>query len=133
VLLTIDEDMKFRNMKLILAGCVCAITVLAGCYYDNTEELYPNGCRTDDVRYTADVVPILEANQCISCHNDTNEQGGINLEGYENLLERVEDGSLMGSVRQEPGWESMPLTGNKMSNCSITRLQSWIDAGAQNN
>jgi hypothetical protein len=124
--------MNTRKLKLLLAACVCCVTV-AGCYYDNVEELYPDGCRTNDVRYADHVVPILEANNCLSCHNDGDEQGGINLEGYENVLERVEDGSLMGSVRQQQDWEAMPLTGNKMSNCSIDRLQSWIDAGALNN
>ena len=125
--------MTVTRMKFIIITCVGALILMGGCYYDNVEELYPDGCRTNDVRYTDDVVPILEANNCLSCHNDGDEQGGINLEGYDNLLERVEDGSLMGSVRHDDDWEAMPLTGNKMNNCSIDRLQAWIDAGALNN
>ena len=122
---------------LVLRALLIVIVIsgigMSGCYYDNVEELYPDGCRTTDVSYSEGVVPILEANQCLSCHNSGNEQGGIPLEGYDNVLERVEDGSLMGAIRHEDEWEPMPLTGNKISNCSINRLQSWIDAGALNN
>ncbi len=125
--------MKSRNLKITIIACLAGVLSITGCYYDNVEELYPDGCRTTDVRYTDDVIPILEGNNCLSCHNDEDQQGNINLEGYENVLERVEDGSLMGSIRHEDDWEAMPLTGNKMSNCSIQRLQSWIDAGALNN
>ena len=111
---------------------ILMIVLMGGCYYDNVEELYPNGCNTNDVTYSGNIVPILQSN-CYSCHNDLSQQGGINLQGYENVLIYVEDGSLMGSVRHDEGYEPMPLTGGKLSNCSIDRMQAWIDAGALDN
>ena len=106
--------------------------IVSSCYYDNVEDLYPNGCNTSDVTYSRDVVSILQSN-CLSCHNDLSEQGGVNLDGYDNLIPYVEDGSFMGSIRHEEGWEPMPLTGGMISSCSIDKLQAWIDAGALNN
>ena len=108
------------------------VVITSACYYDNVEDLYPNGCNTTDVTYSEDVVSILQSN-CLSCHNDLSEQGGVNLDGYDNLIPYVEDGSFMGSIRHEEGWEPMPLTGGMISSCSIDKLQAWIDAGALNN
>ena len=123
--------MRRRRNAFALVVAILGVS-LTGCYYDNVEELYPNGCNTNNVTYSGNIVPILEAN-CLSCHNSLAEQGGVNLEGYENVLIYVEDGSLMGSVRHDPEYVPMPLTGEKLSNCSINRMQAWIDAGALDN
>jgi len=108
------------------------VFAISGCYYDNVTDLYPNGCNTIDVSYSRNLVPILDAN-CISCHNELSQQGGVVLEGYDNVIPYVETGKLMGSIRHEEGYEPMPLTGGKLSNCQINKFQSWIDAGALDN
>ena len=108
------------------------VSGLASCYYDNEEELYPNGCNTSDVTYSSAIVSIMEAN-CLSCHNNMSQNGNVNLEGYDNILEYVEDGSLIGSMRHDPGFSRMPQGTPKLSNCTIDRVQAWIDAGAPNN
>ena len=103
-----------------------------GCYYDNVEELYPDGCRTNNMSYTDDVVPILERN-CLSCHNDMDEQGGVNLQTYDEVIVYVENGSLLGSIKHADGFEPMPLIGTMISNCSISKIEEWIYDGAINN
>lgn len=114
----------------LLAGAFTGIGT--GCYYDNVEDLYPDGCRTNNMSYTDDIVPILNGN-CLSCHNSMDEQGGVNLETYDDVIIYVEDGSLLGSVKHEDGFEPMPLVGPMISNCSISKLEAWIDQGAINN
>lgn len=121
-----------QMIRPILVSLILTSAVIAGCYYDNVEELYPNGCDTSDVTYSGNIVPILESN-CYSCHSELSEQGGVNLEGYENVLTYAENGALMGTVRHEDGYEPMPLTGSKLNSCSIDKMQAWIDAGALDN
>ena len=124
--------MDARVLRSILVIGLFAMVIASGCYYDNVDELYPDGCRTANMSYTDDIVPILQGN-CLSCHNSMSEQGGVNLQDYENVLIYVEDGSLIGSVNHDEGYEPMPQTGSKISNCSIAKLEAWVEQGAINN
>ena len=90
-------------VRITLAFAITA--TLGACYYDNADDLYPNGCNTTMVSYSENLIPILEKHQCISCHDAQSEQGGVNLDGYENILVYVENGQLMGSIRHDPGFE----------------------------
>ncbi len=121
-----------RRGFVVLAVSTCVLVLGTGCYYDNVEDLYPDGCRTNNMSYQDDIVPILTGN-CLSCHNSMDEQGGVNLENYDDLIIYVEDGSLLGSVKHADGYEPMPLVGPMISNCSISKLESWIYDGALNN
>lgn len=122
-------ERKFSEIKWIL---LIVVILPSGCYYDNVTDLYPNGCRVVEMSYTENINPILKTN-CLSCHDEFSQQGGIILEGYENLIPYVENGKLMGSMRHEDGFVTMPLTGGKLSNCQIKKFESWIVDGALNN
>lgn len=124
----IDVMNGLKYLWAPIAVCV----IMQACYYDNIVDLYPDGCQTENVSYNDNIVPILNR-ECLSCHNSFSEQGGVNLEGYENVLEYVNDGSLLGSIKHEDGYEPMPLSGSKMSNCDIDRIESWINDGAPDN
>ena len=113
---------------------VIAILVLAtaGCYYDIEEELYPGGCQIGMVTYTETVVPILER-ECYTCHDALSQNGGINLEGYDNVLIQVENGRLLGAIRHEAGFSPMPDGRPKIDACSIGKIEKWVDEGALDN
>lgn len=131
--LIIDTRGKMKKMILELRWILIVGSMLiSGCYYDNVTDLYPNGCNTTDVSYSQNIDPILSSN-CLSCHNELSQQGGITLHDYENVLIYVENGRLMGSIEHAGGFEPMPLTGGKLSSCQIMKFQSWIDAGALDN
>lgn len=125
--------MKARNAVLFICSMVIFGTSLSACYYDVEEELYPNGCNTTNVSYSENLVPILDRYACSSCHDSQSQQGGVNLEGYDNFLLYAENGRLMGSISHAPGYEPMPLGGAKMTSCDISKFQVWIDSGAPNN
>jgi hypothetical protein len=108
------------------------VLTVSSCYYDNVPELYPNGCNAIDVSYSLKIVPILDAN-CLNCHSERVQQGGLTLEGYENIIRYVENGRLMGSIQHQEGFVAMPLTGGQLSSCQIKKFQAWIDAGALDN
>lgn len=104
-----------------------------GCYYDIEEELYPDtGCNTDSVTYSGVIAPLLETH-CFSCHSTAILQGGISLEGYDQVMVRVTSGQLLGALKREAGFSPMPQNQPKLPDCQIEKIEVWIQEGALNN
>lgn len=104
-----------------------------GCYYDNEEYLYPAGnCDTATVTYTASVAPLLQSN-CYSCHNTSSASGSVILDTHAGVANVANDGRLVGAISHASGFSPMPQGGNKMTDCNITIIKKWVDAGAPNN
>ena len=119
--------------SLLFFSVLTAFILLSGCYYDNEEELYPtNTCKTDDMSYTGDVLPILEDN-CYSCHSQASNQGGVTLEGYDNLKIYVDNGKLIGAIKHEDGFAAMPQGAPQLGECQIAKIEAWVDQGASDN
>ncbi len=116
-----------------------ALIALAGCYYDNEEELYPNPpeCDTTNVTFSGTILPIIE-NNCKVCHGSGSQQGGILLEDYTSIsaaakIPAGQPGSLYGAVSHNPGNYPMPKGGLQLSDCNIKKIETWINAGTPNN
>lgn len=94
----------------------------------------PNPCDTVNMKYAANVVPILQAN-CYSCHGANSNSGsfGIVLEGYGNIKPYAESGTLIGVISHAEGFIPMPQSGPKLSECDINKIRSWIENGMQDN
>ena len=106
---------------------------LLGCAYESEEELFPSdGCKVDNVSYNAQVVPILETN-CYSCHGIGINTSGITLEGYSNLITRVNSGRLLGAIKRESGFPPMPQNAPMLPDCFIRQIEEWIGDGAPDN
>jgi hypothetical protein len=108
---------------------------LAGCYYDVEEELYPAGtlaCDTTNVTYATSIEPILQ-NNCYSCHTGSAPSGNINLLGYSNVKMYADNGSLLGAITHASGFTPMPFGGNKLDDCKIMMIQTWINKGTLDN
>lgn len=126
----------YKNLdKCVVCICVGIVLSLSNCTYNSEEDLYPtpmDGCATEDMSYTTDVLPIIETN-CYGCHDAENNNAGINLEGHANLVVRINDGSLLGSMRHEEGWSAMPAGAPKLGDCQLEKISAWADQGALNN
>lgn len=109
-------------------------TLFTGCYYDKEENLYPGtaACDTANVTFSGTVLPLIQTN-CYACHSQAAGQGGIILEGHANVVVRVNDGKLIGAVSHASGFTPMPQNGQKLADCDIKRIQTWINAGSPNN
>ena len=108
---------------------------VAGCYYDNEEELYPgrSNCTVPATStFSGNVLPILN-NRCNSCHSGASPSGGITLTTYTDVMKYVNNGSLMGSINHASGFSPMPKNTTKLSSCEIDTIQKWIDSGSLNN
>jgi hypothetical protein len=107
--------------------------LLSSCYYDVEEELYgTTECNLSDITYSTTVLPIIEDN-CYRCHDAANNFGGITLEGYERLKTMVDNGNLLGVIRHEAGFSSMPKNEPALLDCEIEKIEAWVNAGAPNN
>jgi mono/diheme cytochrome c family protein len=128
-------------MKLIfrLVSLVFVLVLVfsgTGCYYDKEEELYPGTASCDTTAastYATTVMPILSSN-CYNCHAGAATLGaGIQLDTYNGLKAKVNDGKLLKAINHEAGTSPMPKNGNKLSTCNIAKIRRWVNAGALNN
>ncbi len=120
-------------MKKFFLILIIGTLGLSSCYYDTEENLYPTTiCSTENVSFTNDIKPIL-LNSCLTCHNNSDLQGNITLETYDDVLKYVVNKQLLGSIKHSGGFKSMPQNANKLDDCRISKVEAWINAGALNN
>ncbi|SEQ56981.1 hypothetical protein [Neolewinella agarilytica] len=111
---------------------LCLILPLVGCYYDSEELLYgTTECATENVTYSADVLPLIVDN-CYGCHDASSNFGGVTLEGYDRLRTYVDNGELLGAIRHTPGFSPMPKNEPQLVECNIEKIAAWVAAGAPN-
>lgn len=124
-------------MKTFLFVLIAAFAVSSfeSCYYDKAELLYPGSklpCDTITVsRFSTDVLPIMNAScNASGCHNTASASSGVILDTYDGIKAQALNGQLMSSTGTNG---SMPKGAAKLSSCTLTRIQKWIDSGAPNN
>lgn len=88
------------------------------------------GCDSTSFTWSAFVQPLIQT-QCQGCHSGSAPQGGINLGSYAAVKAQVTNGKLYASVTRSFAY--MPKGGNRLDDCTIKRLKTWIDAGAPEN
>ncbi|HEY4154581.1 MAG TPA: c-type cytochrome [Puia sp.] len=126
--------MKIRlHLFLLLIGS--SFFLVLSCSKTSEDKLNNNGgtCDTTNMQYTADVVPILQAN-CYSCHGagNTDGSGGISLDSYADLKKYADNGFLKGNITHAPGYVGMPYGRPKLDDCDINKIIDWINRGTQN-
>ena len=123
-------------MRLILLFMIIVTAMLASCYYDNEESLYPSYntlCDTANVTFSGTVAPLLAGN-CLSCHSNSSAAGfggNIRLEDYADVKARAS--AVAGSIKHAGGYSPMPQNGGKLKECSIKQFDIWIRKGLLNN
>ena len=129
--------LKKPNLCVGAAIIVVGIAAsLSSCTKQNEETLKGQGggvtCDTAGMKYSTDVLPILQAN-CYRCHGNGNVTGGITLDGYAALVTQVNNGNLIGAITHAAGYTPMPFDGGKLSDCDIAKIKAWINEGTPNN
>ncbi|MDP5171952.1 MAG: hypothetical protein NWR72_17005 [Bacteroidia bacterium] len=117
--------------------------VLTNCVYHAEEVLYPSEPEPEPVidtcnipsvvSYDRDVEPLLVKHYCVACHENADPAGGITLEGYGRVTPYIENGSLLGSIRYEQGFDPMPKGYPRMPDCEVEMIRVWIEQGYPNN
>jgi mono/diheme cytochrome c family protein len=118
----------------VMGGAAIALLALAcGCSYSHGQE--PSPCNDPTpVTYAAVISPIFDAH-CRECHGATVYQtlGGGNdystVQGIKNQSAEL----IMRSIRHDVNADPMPKGKDKLSECDIAKIKTWIDAGQPNN
>jgi uncharacterized membrane protein len=92
-----------------------------------------NTCDTATFSFAAAVNPILQTN-CVSCHTGATGYNGIDLSTHAGTKAAATSGKLMPAITHT-GLYKMPKSNpqRKLSDCQITQIRKWIDAGTPNN
>jgi hypothetical protein len=114
---------------------IAVALVYTGCYYDKAELVYPQPaiCDTVNMKYSADIVPILAAN-CYVCHGGTaSGSGGRKFDSHALLVNYVNSGELVKAITHTGGVTPMPYNLPKLQECTINKIKAWVNRGAPNN
>lgn len=122
---------------MVMVIAVIGIITWTGCTYKKEELLFPATaavtCDTSNVKYSVEIKNILTTN-CYSCHSGTGASGGGNVfNTYADLQGYITAGLVLGNVMHSPGFSPMPKGGNKLNDCDIAKIRTWIRNGALNN
>lgn len=110
---------------------------VAGCTYAHGGDDAPVPCDNATAAratYAQVIKPIFAAN-CNNCHGSAmagNFGGGKVFDTYAGLAASNAD-QLLGSIKHTPGAYAMPISGGKISDCDIARIEAWFAAGRPNN
>lgn len=125
-------------MKKFIAVLALAVTAsIAGCYYDNMDEVYPGAglfqpCDTTSVMsYQNHIRPILD-NNCVSCHTGSGANASVQLDNFQGVYDAYMSGQLVGATWHDPNYTAMPPN-YQLDSCSLVQIKKWCEAGAPNN
>ena len=115
-------------------GFLTIALLISSCSYENMETLYPQepGCDTVNVSYANDIQPIFNDN-CTVCHSGTTPPAGFNLEDYASAVITAKSGRLLGAIKHQSGYLATPQGANKLDDCSINKIEAWINKSYPDN
>lgn len=113
-------------------GILLVILIIGLSSCEHEPILTNDDCELSTVSFSLTIKGILQTH-CESCHNANNPQGNVLLTTYDEVLIRVNDGSLYGSVNHDTAFTAMPYQMEQLDSCKIKQIKKWIDDGAPNN
>lgn len=122
-------------MKKIIILSVIIMATLLSCSKDEEEPIVTPPtivCDTDDMSFENDVTPIFQSN-CLGCHSTAAAFGNIILDNHDEVIKVINAGRLLGSIKRESGFSSMPQNAAQLTDCDINKIESWIEDGSPNN
>jgi hypothetical protein len=100
--------------------------------YGALNEVCESGCDTlAPVTYADFVWPVIYQS-CRSCHSGTNPSKGVSLTTWAQVNAVAVSGKLMGVLRAVSPYPQMP-PGGALSDCTVKKINLWVEAGAANN
>ncbi len=97
-------------------------------------ECDPNaqGCDTISISFAQFVEPTIRTH-CQGCHSGAVPSGGVNLTNYENIKAHALNGRLLGAIGWENGFSPMPRDLEPLPDCTIDKIEAWVQQGSLNN
>lgn len=123
--------------KFIAFLIICVAATIAGCYYDNMDDVYPGAglfvpCdTTSTMSYQRHIAPIIQ-NNCVNCHTGASAAADIQLDSYQGVYDAAMTTQLVGATWHEPLYTPMPPN-FQLDSCSLVQIKKWVLDGAPNN
>jgi hypothetical protein len=89
-------------------------------------------CDTNNYTFSGAVWPIMQ-NHCIGCHSGSNPGANVVLSNYQQIASIAKDPRFLGAITNTPPYKFMPWIGSPLSECKITQIRKWIEAGTPDN
>ena len=108
---------------------------LVGCGTAEVQEELKDVCFDGEPTFSKDVWPIFQSN-CVHCHGAevyARKADGNLFSGYDDVKSKLDEGLIIGNIEHQPGFINMPYRKNKITDCEIQIIKSWVHAGAKNN
>ena len=108
---------------------IIGFVLLAGCYYDKEEQLYPGGsaCSGVDAKFNTQVLPLMKSRCAIAgCHDASSTNFGGPFTDYNLIKTKTHD------IRNAVLSGLMPQ-GSSLTAEEIKLINCWIESGAPNN
>src|SRR3989344_56307 len=104
------------------------IFFLFSCKKENKQDLdfEASLCALDTISYQLHISVVLN-NNCMPCHNASQQQGDVILDNYNDVAPLANSGDLLGVTRRDPGYTPMPSNTGKISDCSIAATEKWAN------
>ena len=109
----------------ITIGFLFFIFLISSCTYNELSV-----CETEVPLFSECVKPIF-TEHCIACHFHDNPDGIMPLTNYEEIKDKVVNGTIIESINREVGF--MPKNGEKLSVEEIIIIEQWYANGTPNN
>ena len=97
-----------------------------------TRDANAGGCDTASVSFSQDIQPTVDI-YCKGCHSGGSPSGGIDLSMYNGVKTVALNGKLYGTISWATGFQKMPQGGNKLDDCTISKFNARVNAGAPQN
>jgi hypothetical protein len=117
--------------QIIIVGILVGLLALglSSCHYYNEEELFPDdNCLTDNITFSGNILPLIQA-QCATSGCHITGTGRVILTDYVALKQVIDDGRFETLVLVN---KIMPPD-RPLTSCETEQIKAWIDAGALNN
>ncbi len=85
-------------------------------------------CDTSKITFSGKINPIFVAN-CYGCHDQYDSQFAMQPFSTLKLSISNNKSKFLNSINHNPGASKMPKNGNKLSDCDLKAIATWIDAG----
>lgn len=117
--------------RILLAGTFFLIASwLLSCVNNNEFDLYGvTECNTDNITWASGISAIMAAN-CVKCHGPDIAYKNVRHDAYEYEMVVVRDGRLRGVVNHLDGYVKMPKDRDKLPECELKLINTWLDKGA---
>ena len=128
--------MERCSMIRVVIALLFVVNIIS-CKKENEETLInkqggPGICDTLNTKYSLNILPIIQ-NNCYSCHGNGQSEGGITLDGHNNLKIQADNNNLVGVITHTPGYPQMPEGLPQLSDCDINKIKNWVSHGAPDN